>query len=124
MAPIEIRKCAHCDKVLKGRIDKKFCDDGCRNNFNNAQNSSATNYVRNVINALRKNRRLLEASIEAAGKETSKISKSKLLQQGFDFNFYTNTYTTKAGGVYIFCFEYGYMAIENDWYVVVRNKKE
>ena len=32
------QKCLQCDKVIRGRIDKKFCDDWCRNNFNNALN--------------------------------------------------------------------------------------
>jgi len=30
-----VRKCLHCDHVLKGRTDKKFCDDYCRNTYNN-----------------------------------------------------------------------------------------
>ena len=29
--------CLACGKPLKGRIDKKFCDDYCRNNYNNQQ---------------------------------------------------------------------------------------
>jgi hypothetical protein len=122
MAIEEVKKCAHCNKILKGRIDKKFCDDACRNNFNNGQNSIANNYVRNIINALKKNRRILETVILQSEKDTTKISKSKLLQQGFDITLHTNTYTTKAGGLYLFSFEYGIMAIENDWYIVVKNK--
>jgi hypothetical protein len=27
----EAKKCLACGKQLKGRIDKKFCDDYCRN---------------------------------------------------------------------------------------------
>ena len=29
------KKCLSCGKLLKGRVDKKFCDDYCRNNYNN-----------------------------------------------------------------------------------------
>lgn len=57
------KTCLACDKPLKGRLDKKFCDDYCRNNYNNRLNSDQSNYVRNVNNILRKNRRILEASI-------------------------------------------------------------
>jgi hypothetical protein len=30
-----VRKCLNCDHVLKGRPDKKFCGDYCRNAYNN-----------------------------------------------------------------------------------------
>lgn len=29
------RSCLDCGKALVGRADKKFCDDSCRNNYNN-----------------------------------------------------------------------------------------
>jgi len=31
-----LRHCRHCSKPVKGRTDKKFCSDGCRNAYNNA----------------------------------------------------------------------------------------
>jgi hypothetical protein len=33
----EIKKCLACNKTLRGRADKKFCDDYCRSNYNNLQ---------------------------------------------------------------------------------------
>lgn len=30
-----IKKCLWCEKVINGRSDKKYCDDSCRNNYNN-----------------------------------------------------------------------------------------
>jgi hypothetical protein len=45
---------------FKGRADKKFCDDYCRTNYNNQLKSCENNYVRNINNALGKNRRILE----------------------------------------------------------------
>jgi hypothetical protein len=119
----EVKKCLHCGRVLKGRIDKKFCDDGCRNNYNNNQNSNATNYVRNVVNALRKNRRILEEYITQSDKETAKSSKKKMYEQGFDFNYHTHIYTTKEGKVYYFNFEYGYLLLEHDWVFIVKRKQ-
>ena len=32
------RKCLECGTVLKGRSDKKFCSDYCRNTYNNKVN--------------------------------------------------------------------------------------
>ena len=60
-----VKNCLTCDKPLKGRSDKKFCDDYCRNNYNNQLKSITTNQMRNVNNALGKNRRILEELIPA-----------------------------------------------------------
>ena len=37
-----------CQTPLIGRIDKKFCNDMCRNSYNNNINKDANEYVRKV----------------------------------------------------------------------------
>src|SRR5690606_68991 len=34
MSATGYRSCEDCSKVLRGRSDKRFCNNGCRNNFN------------------------------------------------------------------------------------------
>lgn len=119
----ETKLCLNCNKAVKGRTDKKFCDDYCRNNYNNQLKSNTTNLVRNINNALGKNRRILE-SLLADGEEITKATKDKLLQKGFQFKYLTNTYTNKKGNVYFFCYDLGYLPLDNDWYLVVRRKDE
>ena len=114
------KECPECGEKIKGRADKKFCSDMCRNAYNNKLNSDTNNYVRNVNNILRKNRRILEDLIPD---ETARSSRSKLLEKGFDFNYSTNSYTTKKGTIYHFCYEYGYMAVENEQYVLVKRNE-
>jgi len=114
------KTCLECGEEIRGRSDKKFCSDLCRNAFNNKLNSDSTNYVRNINNTLRKNRRILEGLIP---EETAKATKDKLLQKGFNFQYYTNTYTTKKGKAYYFCYEYGYLPIDNDFYFLVKRKE-
>ncbi len=114
------KQCPECGEPIKGRIDKKFCSDLCRNAYNNKQNADTTNYVRNVNNILRKNRRILEQLIPA---QTAKATKTKLLHKGFNLSYYTNAYTTKKGATYFFCYEYGYLPLENDLYFLVRRKE-
>ncbi|MEQ8925334.1 MAG: hypothetical protein RLO81_05940 [Fulvivirga sp.] len=111
------KECIECGTKIFGRNDKKFCSDQCRNSYNNRLNSDSTNYIRKVNNTLRKNRRVLE-KLTPNGK--SKAPKSKLIEHGFDFSFHTNTYTTKAGATYYFCYEYGYLELDNDWYALVK----
>ena len=114
--------CTACGKTIKGRSDKKFCDDYCRNVYNNDLKADTNNFVRNINNGLRKNRRILEDSLPA-GEDMSKTTKGKLLQKGFQFKYITHTYTNKKGNVYYFCYDYGYLPLENEWYLVVKRKE-
>ena len=91
---MEKRTCPECGEVIKGRIDKKFCSDMCRNAYNNKQNSDSNNYVRNINNSLRKNRRILEETLQG---EKTTVAKQKLIDKGFNFNYHTNISTTKTG---------------------------
>ena len=114
------KTCLACGKPVKGRSDKKFCDDFCRNTYNNQLKSGDNNYVRNVNNCLRRNRRILEAILPETEKMV-RISKDKLLQQGFQFKYLTHNYKNAKGNIYFFCYDYGYLPLEQDWYLVVRN---
>lgn len=113
------RKCLECETSIFGREDKKFCSDYCRNAFNNKINKDEKNYIRNVNNRLRKNWRILES---LNPNQKTKTSKTKLVEQGFDFNYFTSIYTTKTGNVYYFVYNQGYLALENDYYALVKRK--
>ena len=120
---IKPRLCLNCNKPVKGRTDKKFCDDYCRNNYNNQLKSNTINLVRNINNALGKNRRILE-NLFIAGEQMAKTTKNKLLQRGFQFKYITHTYTNKRGNMYFFCYDIGYLPLESDWYLLVKQKEE
>lgn len=117
------RVCQACNKPVKGRTDKKFCDDYCRNNFNNQLKADSNNIVRNINNALSKNRRILESLI-GEGDEMTKTWKEKLLEKGFQFKYITHSYTNKKGNTYYFCYDHGYLPLENDGYLIVKRKEE
>jgi predicted nucleic acid-binding Zn ribbon protein len=116
------KKCAECDKPLKGRTDKKFCSDFCRNSYNNKLNSDSNTFVRNINNVLRRNRRILEEALPGA-EEMVKATRQKLIEKGFQFKYYTHTYTNKKGNIYHFCYEYGYLLLEADWVLIVKRKE-
>jgi hypothetical protein len=110
------KTCEECANPIHGRDDKRFCCDQCRSAWHNRQNSDATNFVRNINNALRKNRRIL-AELNPNGK--AKVHRDDLLERGFKFSYFTNTYTTKGGNTYFFCYEQGYLPLENDFLALV-----
>ncbi|TNJ45330.1 hypothetical protein KFZ70_06545 [Tamlana fucoidanivorans] len=113
------KQCLECGNKIVGRIDKKFCDDACRNAYNNRVNKDSKNLIRNTNNRLRKNYRILE-SLNVERK--TKTSRAKLIEAGFDFNYFTSIYTTKAGATYYFVYDQGYLPLENDYYILVKRE--
>lgn len=114
------RKCPECGDDFQGRADKRFCSDQCRNTHNNRNNSDITNQVRNINRILKKNRRILEGLI-SGGKV--KTNRNKLNELGFNFNYFTSILKTQKGTVYYFCYEYGYLSLENDYFFLVKSKE-
>ncbi|MEP7107008.1 MAG: hypothetical protein ABI760_03485 [Ferruginibacter sp.] len=116
------KNCMHCSKPIKGRTDKKFCDDYCRNVFNNQLKADSNNLVRNINNSLRKNRRILKELLPD-NERMVKAKRDKLLQLGFQFKYHTHTYTNQNGNVYHFCYEYGYLPLENSLFLIVKETR-
>lgn len=76
--------------------------------------------MRNINNKLRKNYRILsELNIDVK----SKTTRSKLLNKGFDFENFTSILNTKTGNTYYFVYDQGYMALESDFFILVKKDK-
>jgi hypothetical protein len=110
------KECIECGEPFSGRADAKFCSDQCRSNYHNRQGSDQSGYVRKVNAILRKNRKILN-ELNPDGK--TRVNKTDLTRQGFDFAFITNTYITKTGKEYKFCYDQGYIHTGDDWYTLV-----
>jgi hypothetical protein len=111
--------CIDCGEGLSGRADKKYCSDFCRNNYNNKINGDVNNQMRNINNALRKNRRIMD---DLSAGETVTVHIDKLIELGFHFSFYTHTYTTKKSDVYYICYDYGYKQHDNKFVTIVTRR--
>lgn len=112
--------CLECGEKIVGRSDKKFCDDACRNAFNNKQNKDTTNFMRVVNAKLRKNHRILSALPFLDGK--AKAPADRLRAEGFEFDFFTQLKVYKNGSEYRFVYEIGYKFLDNDWLLIVRKE--
>ena len=110
--------CLECGTEFKGRSDKKFCTDQCRSSFNNRLNADSNNTVRNINNALRKNRRILD---ELLSEKKDRISREKLVQKGFNFKYHTHAFTSKTGKNYLFYYDRGLMVLENNQFFIVKD---
>ncbi|MFY8096963.1 MAG: hypothetical protein ACOVMH_04025 [Flavobacterium sp.] len=114
-----MKTCLECGEKIVGREDKKFCSDSCRNSYNNKINKDQTNLMRNINNKLRKNYRIL-VELNPDGK--SKTTRNKLMTKGFDFEYLTSIYKTKTGNTYYFIYDYGYMELDNEQYILVKKE--
>lgn len=117
---MSIRKCLYCNEVLKGRSDKKFCDDQCRSNYNYQRTRDANNIVRNINRILKKNRSILEE--ELGSEKMKKTFRKKLIEKGFDFKFHTHELKTQKS-IYRFCYEFGYLEADKEFVLIVKNTK-
>ncbi len=75
--------------------------------------------MRNVNNKLRKNYRIL-SELNVDGK--SKATREKMINKGFDFDFFTNILHTKTGNTYYFLYDQGYRSLDNDYYMLVKKE--
>jgi len=114
-----MKTCLECSEKIVGREDKKFCSDSCRNAYNNKINKDSNNFMRNVNNKLRKNYRIL-SELNTEGK--SKATRDKMINKGFDFDFFTNILQTKTGNTYYFLYDQGYRSLENDYFMLVKKE--
>jgi len=114
------KKCLDCGDTIRGRTDKKFCSDQCRNNYNNRLNRDTNNFIRNVHGLLRKNRRIL-ADLYEEGKY--RIHKDALFALGYNFSFFTHVIETSNGIKYHYCFEYGYRETGEDFIELNQNSQ-
>lgn len=112
------KSCHYCGEPVSGRADKKFCDDTCRTAFNNGNAVSRDHLVRSVNYKLMKNRRVLQDMVPEEGK--IKVSFQRLQNAGFDFKYHTHTYTTQKGATYVFCYDYGYLPLESNFFMLVK----
>lgn len=110
--------CLECGTLLLGRVDKKFCNDQCRNNYHNKENREDSVLIRNVNVILKKNRNILK-NLNPVGK--IKLRKQALVSEGFNFKYFTNLYKTKDNRIYYFVYEHGYIDLGNDYFALVIN---
>lgn len=113
----EERRCPECGDKITGRKDKKFCSDYCRSLYNNKRKDYNNETTRRIDRVLKKNRRILQ-ELNRNGK--TKVHISRLNEKGFVFDYFTNIYKTKAGTVYHFCYEEGYLRHNEEFFTLVR----
>ncbi|MGY0040302.1 hypothetical protein [Pedobacter sp. NJ-S-72] len=100
-----MKYCQDCGAILRGRTDKKFCDDHCRGHFNNAANRDRDINFKQINRILKKNTGILEKLVQQGVKTTTF---HLLSASGFNFCFSTHQLDEQNGEICICCYNYGY----------------
>ncbi len=120
MNKLNQKSCRECGETIRGRSDKKFCGDQCRNTYNNRCTQEANSIMRSVNCILRKNRKILEELLPG---QSARISRQKLYEKGFNFEFTTSLLTTRDGTVFRFCYDFGYQFLQDEMLVLVKSSE-
>jgi predicted nucleic acid-binding Zn ribbon protein len=112
-----ITHCIYCNKRVTGRSDKKFCNDYCRNGYNNKRSLSNTPFMRQVNGILRKNRNIMCSLLRANDAEVA-VQRDTLLAAGFHFGYVTHLLTHVTETAY-YCYDFCY-AIADENCIVIR----
>ena len=98
------KSCLHCEKPLFGRLDKKFCDAGCRNAYNNTVKRPREQYIREINHIIRRNRRILKLLCPQGKAE---VRKEVLDHMNYDYRYFSGIFRTNLGTYYL-CYDYGF----------------
>lgn len=112
----EKRFCKVCGEEIHGRRDKQYCSDYCRANHFYSINADLSGFIRRVNYTIRKNRSIL-SRFNPVGR--ARVHKKKLIEEGMNFDYFTNVYKTKTGKTYYFCYDQGYVELEDGFYALV-----
>lgn len=97
--------CIDCGNRIRGRTDKKFCNDHCRSHYHNALNRGRNNVFKEVNHILKKNTAILDQFVQQG---VFQIEKQTLAATGFDFNYFTNFINGPLGEQYYGIYHYAY----------------
>ena len=113
--------CLYCNEILSGRLGKKFCTPYCRSAYHYKENKQKQDKLYVTIDKqLKMNRRILK-EYNKAGLAT--VRKQTLLDVGFNSKYFTHYWKNKKGQVYLFCYEFGFLEVQdsgNIKYILVK----
>ena len=115
----------YCGNTFEGRSDKLFCSDQCRNRARRDQLKeerwNAPVFYAKIGEILQNNRKILKDLYEEKG-DSVIVTNFLLRDSRFNFEFINRILNTSKG-IYKFCFDYGWLSLENGNILIVKNEK-
>ena len=99
------RRCLRCGKPLKGRSDKKFCNDDCRTDYHNDRRRAREKELRAVNRILSNNWKILSAQLREGHRD---VPAGDLSARNFNFDIYTASRLLFPGRRIYWCYNCSY----------------
>tara|TARA_R110002049_G_scaffold125972_1_gene281603 strand:+ start:1262 stop:1639 length:378 start_codon:yes stop_codon:yes gene_type:complete len=112
--------CPICESVIVGRSDKVYCSIECKRAAETDKKRIEDALYLKIDKQLKINRKILK-KFNRVGKTT--LRKEELIKEGFDPNYFTNYWKNSKGDIYLFVYDYGFLAIKDnqkDKYLIVQ----
>ncbi|MBV9986036.1 MAG: hypothetical protein JO301_00035 [Chitinophagaceae bacterium] len=109
------KHCGYCGRSLdplKGRADRRYCDERCRYNKHNRDKQQRDPEVARINKILQDNLVILTRC--HADKQVPVYDRQTLLRLGFSFDYYT-----MVKGDYFFCYYYGYTNARKENHILI-----
>ncbi len=117
---MNIRYCPSCNQEIIGRSDKIYCDPYCKSAHQYEYKKRDEKLYFEIDKQLKTNRKILK-KYNRQGKTT--LRKEALIAEGFNPKYFTHYWKSSKGNLYMFCFEFGFLAIKeknNDKYLLIQ----
>jgi hypothetical protein len=111
--------CLECGVNIIGRIDKKFCSDGCRNSFHNRVYREESSGIRVINRVLARNHRLLKNLFDNNERE---CFKERLTELGFNFSYFTSIEEKASPDKHYFCYDFEYFCTSDKFIYITQIK--
>lgn len=116
---METKYCLNCGETIKGRVDKKYCDDTCRSTFHHRKTPEQVNFMRSIHYILKKNRMIL-ANFFKTPQQTPAVEKQSLLEKGFHFGYHTQTLKMESNNPQFACYDYAYQELNENQIILFK----
>lgn len=104
-----MKTCIVCGAEVVGRSDKKYCSLQCKSADQYNRRLAEDKFYLEVDKQLKTNRKILKKYNQSG---YSTVRKEVLLNEGFVPKYFTHYWKNNKDQVYLFCYEYGFLEIE------------
>jgi hypothetical protein len=104
-----MKTCPICEEEVKGRSDKIYCSKKCASTAYYDVRLENDSFFIEVDKQLKINRKILK-KYNRSGYTT--LRKELLVEEGFDPNYFTHYWKNTKNQVYLFCYDYGFLLVE------------
>jgi hypothetical protein len=100
-----MERCRECGAELRGRSDKQFCSDMCRNAYHNKKKEKLDTIVLDINHILLGNYKIIKTLIL---KGENRITIDAAIKMGFNFTYFTSVEMSVDREPHFLCYDIGY----------------